>query len=216
MKASLLYMVLKESQDGNTSSSRSSLIGVAISLGGNVLISLALNCQKLAHLRVQEQEEQEQEGQQEESQDDAHRFATQEGCADERSRLLKQEAPERAGSRYNTFSSHHRSIRSSGSLIEDGNGSNGSNGSDNDDEMQDGQAKAGNRNRSTDEMDNGKTRMATQGGEEEDEEGLHEDEREQDGEEEKPEPSTKFLRSRLWWVGMGLMVVGEFGNFLCE
>ncbi len=25
-----------------------------------------------------------------------------------------------------------------------------------------------------------------------------------------------YLRSKLWWLGLGLMTLGEFGNFLCE
>lgn len=29
-------------------------------------------------------------------------------------------------------------------------------------------------------------------------------------------PSTKFLRSRLWWIGISLMATGECGNFICE
>lgn len=29
-------------------------------------------------------------------------------------------------------------------------------------------------------------------------------------------PSTKFLRSGLFWWGLSLMVLGEGGNFICE
>lgn len=28
------------------------------------------------------------------------------------------------------------------------------------------------------------------------------------------QPNTKFLKSKLWWTGMGLMVIGEGGNFV--
>ncbi|KAE8219251.1 hypothetical protein CF319_g7021 [Tilletia indica] len=30
----------------------------------------------------------------------------------------------------------------------------------------------------------------------------------------RPGPNTKFLRSRLWWCGIGLMTLGEAGNFI--
>ena len=121
------------------SSGRSTLIGVAISLAGNILISLALNCQKLAHVRL------EQEG----------------DNGDEESQRLLQ--PARANGE--TAGSYGSGVAASSS----------------------GDAAA--RSPRTTKPPGGQ-----------DSEGM----------------STKFLRSRLWWVGISLMVLGEFGNFLCE
>lgn len=126
-------------------SGRSSLIGVAISLTGNVLISLALNCQKLAHIRLEKEESNEA------SQPDRQ----QNEGSDERQRLLADAAQGRSYK-----SANQPKI-------------NGTCGNAQDDDDQDDNAQ---------------------------EEGM----------------STKFLKSRLWWIGISLMTLGEFGNFLCE
>lgn len=60
-------------------------------------------------------------------------------------------------------------------------------------------------------------------------EGEEEDEGEGQGEDESgnehgdagqqeggAQPNTRFLKSKLWWSGIGLMLLGETGNFICE
>lgn len=108
------------------------LIGALICIGANTLISLALNVQKLAHVRLQQGLEGSSEGDAED--------------ADE----------------------HHGRGSSLDEAREEG--------------VQDDEGEGGDE----DEQDN------THG------------------------PTTEFLRSRLWWTGMGLMVLGEGGNFVCE
>lgn len=130
------------------SSGRSSLIGVAISLIGNILISLALNCQKLAHVRLEKESE-------EEGEESAQRGV---GNDEERQTLLSTtERPDGYGSQ------------------------SGSNAA----------LKA-----------NGLTGHQS---------GVDEEQQEHND-----SMSTEFLRSRLWWLGISLMTLGEFGNFLCE
>lgn len=131
-------------------SSRSSLIGVAISLIGNILISLALNCQKLAHVRLEQQKDEEQgatsNGNQQNRSD----------AAGESQRLLDGRDDAR------TY----------------GDGVNG---------MQ-------------------RQRTKTNGSvADEEADRLTKDDA----------MPTEFLKSRLWWLGISLMTLGEFGNFLC-
>jgi hypothetical protein len=138
------------------SSGRSSLIGVAISLAGNVLISLALNCQKLAHVRL---EKEGQEGDYEEQ---------SVGGNDEESQRLLGEPNSSQSAGQGDYGSGRRESTSSQRTLKT-NGTDGSPGA------------------------------ATESQEVEND-----------------SMSTTFLRSRLWWLGICLMTLGELGNFLCE
>lgn len=132
-------------------SGRSSLIGVAISLIGNILISLALNCQKLAHVRL-EREGNDGGGEQQ--------ALGQENGSSENQALLHPSTSSQNSPNYGT---------------------------------------------SQGGPDHGKkTNGASQTHNEEGQGPQNES------------MSTTFLKSKLWWVGISLMTLGEFGNFLCR
>lgn len=132
-------------------SGRSSLIGVAISLIGNILISLALNCQKLAHVRL------EREGNNDGGEQQA---LGQENGSSENQALLHPSTSSQNSPNYGT---------------------------------------------SQGGPDHGKkTNGASQTHNEEGQGPQNES------------MSTTFLKSKLWWVGISLMTLGEFGNFLCR
>ncbi|PWN87102.1 DUF803-domain-containing protein [Acaromyces ingoldii] len=205
---------------GDASSSRSSLIGVAISLGGNILISLALNCQKLAHLRLQEQGQAEAQthdgaksGDEDENEDEveqSHRPALTSSSSseadDETSRLLKSPSKKSA---YDSLSSSSSSVSTKRNRSRSGSLTNGGHG------RYPSKAKHSKRPSHTSQsqavIENGGELGRDEEGDDEEGEG---EEREEEEEGETPGPTAKFLRSKLWWLGMGLMVVGEFGNFL--
>lgn len=129
-------------------SGRSSLIGVAISLIGNILISLALNCQKLAHVRLEKESNESEQSQGHES-----------GSSEENQALVEISGSSQGVHNYGTSQNVDHGKKINGAI------------------------------------------------QTHDEEGQgHQNEN----------MSTTFLRSRLWWVGISLMTLGEFGNFLCE
>ncbi|PWN37835.1 DUF803-domain-containing protein [Meira miltonrushii] len=154
-------------------SGRNSLIGVAISLAGNVLISLALNCQKLAHTRMQR-----------EAQGLDPNFLSDEEEESESQPLQKSS----------------RSPSSSGRGQDVGYGSTSS------------LPKPTNANNSPPKSRQMSRSSSVSAGS-----GKRKSTSESDGENNEPnrkEVNTEFLRSRLWWLGLGLMSLGEFGNFL--
>ncbi|UZJ53122.1 hypothetical protein CBS101457_002442 [Exobasidium rhododendri] len=134
------------------SSGRSSLIGVAISLVGNILISLALNCQKLAHVRLEQQGK------------DVEQVKPQ-TSHDEESRTLLNRSDTTGSSR-----KYGSDVTQSPPHTKQTAKNNNSGGSQH--------------------------------------VGSEDEEGHQEG------MSTTFLRSRLWWLGISLMTLGEFGNFL--
>lgn len=135
---------------------RSSLIGVAISLTGNILISLALNCQKLAHLRLQNQA--------------------------------------RSSGKNSTPPSPH------------------SNG---DDEEPNESTLLNSKKPVRYDQDLGEGARNEEREEREEAESPDENGEEENGTESN-KISTDYLYSRLWWLGLALMSLGELGNFLCE
>lgn len=180
-------------------SGRSSLIGVAISLSGNVLISLALNCQKLAHIRLQQEQEQQRGqvqkrgGQSSHGRQDQGVSSSGDGgnaghASGERSALLGPTQSRKDGDGYGTL---------------DGEG-----GADSPSSTSSG-TKHDQRRQSASEQ-----QQQQQGGNgpQENAEG----DAQFDSSTSPSTFSTDFLKSRLWWLGIGLMTLGEFGNFLCE
>lgn len=158
---------------GKMNSGRNSLIGVAISLAGNVLISLALNCQKLAHTRMQR-----------EAQGLDPNFLSDEEEESESQPLQK-------------------SSRSPSSTAQGQDGGYGSTSS------LPTPTKATNSPPKSRQMSRSSSASGAS--------GKKKSTPDSDGENNEPnrkEVNTEFLRSRLWWLGLGLMSLGEFGNFL--
>ncbi|PWN43105.1 DUF803-domain-containing protein, partial [Ceraceosorus guamensis] len=145
------------------SDAQSTFIGVAICLCANVVISLALNCQKLAHVRIQ------QDGEHDADQGETFSRAKQ-TAQREHLPLL---APTNAAN-------------GSGTLDY---GSSGSQGGT----QTSCERSSPNESRSRSSASPTKPRKN----------------RRSDS-----SPTTDYLRSKLWWLGMGLMVLGESGNFL--
>lgn len=138
-----------------TVSGRSSLIGVSISLAGNILISLALNCQKLAHLRLQNEARTDKVAS---ASDSELAESSNEEEADEVTVLIN-----KRGERVQQYDGRKADRQAAGeeaSCV-------GDRGREQDDEVAD-------------------------------------------------KLSTDFLHSRLWWLGLALMSLGELGNFLCR
>lgn len=162
-----------------TPSSRS-LIGVAVAVGGNVLISVALNCQKLAHLRLNGQNPHEQHSKRDEVEDEQSIDEEDQGQDPD----LGQEDDGDRGRLSNGYGSTDVRVNMGGAGSTNWPGGTygikAPNGAPGDADGADDDTQAG----SDDGSDHG--------------------------------PSTRFLRSKLWWLGMGLMIVGEGGNFLCE
>lgn len=160
---------------GGPSDGRSSLIGVAISLGGNVLISLALNCQKLAHLRLQQEAEEN-----DPSLTKAHR-RRQSSHANHRGHSSEQPSEQEPLLRSNHSPTHYDGsspTSSSGARVTSPNSKPTS-------------PSAHSRNSSQVDDDDEPVKPSSTSW------------------------STEFLKSRLWWLGLALMTLGEFGNFLC-
>lgn len=177
-------------ESSGVSASRSSLVGVAISLTGNVLISLALNCQKLAHLRLQR----EAQGL------DPDELSDDEGGDDgdgEHQPLLRHGAA--------SSGTHHLAPHDGY-----GSASHGTPRSPATPKSRDSSQPSSRRSSSTTaKMANGQVKPAE----------VHDQQQQQqqqdgNGNERKESMSTEFLRSRLWWLGLGLMTLGELGNFL--
>ncbi|CCF51775.1 hypothetical protein NDA14_005087 [Ustilago hordei] len=113
-------------------------IGVVVAVAGNVTISLALNCQKLAHTRLQKSHQESQ------SQDDNHNNSSSEDA------VAKPHQPNSHETQSNGHAGEDQQVSNSRSS-----GGNNNNGMD-----------------------------------------------------------TEFLHSKLWWLGLALMTIGEAGNFI--
>lgn len=140
---------------------RSSLIGVSISLAGNILISLALNCQKLAHLRLQNEARTDKVAS---ASDSESAESSNEEEADEVTVLIN-----KRGERVQQYDGRKADRQAAGEHSNAGEEAScvGDRGREQDDDVAD--------------------RL-----------------------------STDFLHSRLWWLGLALMSLGELGNFLCK
>jgi hypothetical protein len=147
------------SRQMSSSGGRSSLIGVCISLISNILISLALNCQKLAHVRLEREEDDKQ----------GSHITRNDGGDEESQRLLNNDNSTQSTRQYGGYQSgSQKSRRNSRAGQEAATAANGS------------------------------------------------EERDHAGKSSNDGMSTTFLRSRLWWLGICLMTLGEMGNFTCE
>lgn len=131
-----------------TFSSSRTWIGVVVAVAGNVTISLALNCQKLAHTRLQKE------------QDDHSDGASDQGSSN-------REQDDRQGRRSSKQSSSNSGVATAqnGHAHTDHHDGNGQNG-------------------------HGKSSENGNG------------------------MDTMFLQSKLWWLGLALMTIGEGGNFI--
>ncbi|KAI7302427.1 DUF803-domain-containing protein [Hortaea werneckii] len=169
---------------GGGSNGWSSLIGVATAICGNILISFALNTQRYAHLRLS-RDRQECEEKQQQRQKSGR-------AADDQPRSYGsvQEAIAEERATENAKSEPHSDGRDGGWT---GTGESG--------EMEPLIPRLGKDRGSRDETDR-------EGSEDEPEQDDDED---QDGND---SHGNSYLKSPIWWVGIGLMVLGEAGNFL--
>lgn len=138
-------------------SSSKTWIGVVVAVAGNVTISLALNCQKLAHTRLQNQ----QNGQHDD-QDDDDAFVSEDGANRQRPSAGQASSSASSTAKQNGHADSDSNGQNGHKSIGNGNSSNSS----------------GNGNGNGNGMD------------------------------------TMFLQSKLWWLGLALMTIGEGGNFI--
>ncbi|KAI6855528.1 DUF803-domain-containing protein, partial [Hortaea werneckii] len=188
------HFILAESGNGSSggggSNGWSSLIGVATAICGNILISFALNTQRYAHLRLsRDRQECEEKQQQQQQRQKSGSAADGHG----RSYGSMQEAVAEERAVVNGMSVPHPD-RKGGAWR--GGGEDGEREPliprlGKDDGKDDG---------SRDEMD---------------EDGsVDEEEHDEDQDGNDSHGGNSYLKSPIWWVGIGLMVLGEAGNFL--
>ncbi|KAI7298308.1 DUF803-domain-containing protein, partial [Hortaea werneckii] len=184
------------SGSGGSGNGWSSLIGVATAICGNILISFALNTQRYAHLRLsrdrqvcEEKQQQRQKSERAAADDYQTRSygSLQESIAEERAVVNGKSEPRLDGGDVRW--------RSSG-----GGGGSGS---------WDGFAESGEREPLI-------PRLGKDNADEDETDGeVSADEEEQDeDQDENDSHGISYLKSPIWWVGIGLMVLGEAGNFL--
>ncbi|CAD6896786.1 unnamed protein product [Tilletia controversa] len=227
---------------------RPAFIGIVIAITANIIISLALNVQKMAHIRLQ-QEQQQQEQQRYEEEDDEHGFDGYEDEEDD-----EEERVQGDGAHPNTrfrvqvdtiqeeSESPSASARTS-QLLTPGPPSSeppspspaprsklSANMSMVQDEGQ--QQQSHERSGSSTEVDSAPSPPISASKAKLQHPSPTSSSSSSDGDNEalllsrrsshhsnttgtsKPSPNTKFLRSRLWWCGIGLMTLGEAGNFI--
>ncbi|PWN50432.1 DUF803-domain-containing protein [Violaceomyces palustris] len=194
-----LGMEAKDPRNNNTRS----LIGVAVAVAGNVTISLALNCQKLAHLKLN-------------GGDGRSKRVAEEEEGEEERRLLGMDENEEGVDgrrRYGSLGIDARRQakwnlggRDVGGKVGNGRGSEGLTDQEMDEE---GDGNLSNGHAGGHSLEDGED------GEEEEEveeeqtvQGARHDEAGPQG------PNAKFLKSKLWWLGIALMTLGEMGNFI--
>ncbi|KAI6793443.1 DUF803-domain-containing protein [Hortaea werneckii] len=170
---------------GGGSNGWSSLIGVATAICGNILISFALNTQRYAHLRLSRDRQECEEKQQQQRQKSGR-------AADDQPRSYGsvQEAIAEERAAENAKSEPHSDGRDGGWT---GSGESG--------EREPLIPRLGKDSGSRDETD----------GEGSDNEAEQDEEEDQEGND---SHGNSYLKSPIWWVGIGLMVLGEAGNFL--
>lgn len=163
--ASLSVILPSSLSSVSMSFQKRALIGALICIGGNTLISLALNVQKLAHQKTKEQTDHEGEAapsaQQSNPAGSYEEVEEVDANGEYRIDDSGNNSKQRYTARKSSSAGHSRSRTGSASYGQGG-----------DDSQAEQQADSG--------------------------------------------PNTRFLKSKLWWLGFGLMVLGECGNFICE
>ncbi|KAI6915183.1 DUF803-domain-containing protein [Hortaea werneckii] len=188
------------SGSGGSGNGWSSLIGVATAICGNILISFALNTQRYAHLRLSRDRQvcEEKQQQQQQQRQKSGRAAADDYQTRSYGSLQGAIAEERA---VENGKSEPRS--DGGDLRWRSSGGGGGGGS------WDGFAESGEREPLIPRL--GKDNAD----EDETDEEISADEEEQDEDQhENDSHGNSYLKSPIWWVGIGLMVLGEAGNFL--
>ncbi|RMY81424.1 hypothetical protein D0862_12364 [Hortaea werneckii] len=171
----------------------SSLIGVATAICGNILISFALNTQRYAHLRLSRdrqvcEEKQQQQQQQRQKSGGAARDHQVRSYGSLQEAVAEERAVENAKSepRSDGEDVRWRSGGGSGGYWDGG-------------EREPLIPRLGKDNGDEDETD---------------EEGSADEEEQDEERDENESHGNSYLKSPIWWVGIGLMVLGEAGNFL--
>lgn len=165
---------------------RASLTGVAISIGGNILISIALNVQKLSHMRLADQKNQ------------ATRIDSQGNHSNVQSASngqLEGEVEEEDGDGDDDPDENESTPLTPSPSNKTYGGLNKSNSES--------RSSLPSLSKSNRRVNSNLTSNPTS-------EETDEDFDRSDG------PGSGFLHSRLWWLGISLMALGEMGNFLCE
>ena len=146
-----------------------SLIGVAVAVAGNVTISLALNCQKLAHLHLQHRRQSKDQDQDQDQDQDGDRDGNRDGNEDPDTLALP----------------HH-------DLMVPNQSSSSSLSGNKQTDIDHDETLAQDRGSSSPASGSGSSMSPSNG------------------------TNTDFLKSKLWWLGIALMTLGEAGNFICE
>ncbi|KAI7281248.1 DUF803-domain-containing protein [Hortaea werneckii] len=177
-------LTLNESGSGG-SNGWSSLIGVATAICGNILISFALNTQRYAHLRLSRDRQE---------------------CEEKQQQQQRQKSGTAADGHGRSYGSMQEAVAEERAVVNgmsepdlDGKGD-GWRGSGEDGERVPFIPRLGKDGGSPDETD---------------EEGSgDEEEHDEDQDGNDSHGRNSYLKSPIWWVGIGLMVLGEAGNFL--
>ncbi|KAI7310719.1 DUF803-domain-containing protein [Hortaea werneckii] len=182
---------------GGSGNGWSSLIGVATAICGNILISFALNTQRYAHLRLSRDRQVCEEKQQQQQRQKSGRAAADDYQTRSYGSLQEAVAEERAVVNGKSES------RSDGGDVRWRSSGGGGGGS------WDGFAESGEREPLIPRLgkDYGN-------GDETDEEVSADEEEQDEDQDENDSHGNSYLKSPIWWVGIGLMVLGEAGNFL--
>lgn len=209
--ASLFYSSLAISTP--SPQARASLIGVAIATGGNILISVALNVQKLSHMRLADQKSSSRPNSEvrngnRTSNDDYHALQRNQSEREEEAISDGDEDGNGSGLDETAPLTPSPANRTYGGL--DSNGQKSSN-----DKLPSLNNRIKANSTSIGSISNGRADLeGNENGNSKfkrnDRENSEEDFNHSSG------PGSEFLRSRLWWFGISLMTLGEAGNFLCE
>ncbi|CEH13035.1 Uncharacterized conserved protein [Ceraceosorus bombacis] len=200
------------------SDAQSTFIGVAICLCANVVISLALNCQKLAHVRIQQDGEHDadqgatssrsRQGTEYQSDSELENGGDGGDAGGARDVLgvvvvMERERAKRTAQREHLpLLAPTNAENGSGTLDYGSSGSQGGTQTSS-------ERSSPNESRSRSSASPTKPRKKRRSDSSDVDAQPHcEHDHDQQG------PTTDYLRSKLWWLGMGLMVLGESGNFL--
>ncbi|KAI7561406.1 DUF803-domain-containing protein [Hortaea werneckii] len=184
------HFILAESGNGSSggggSNGWSSLIGVATAICGNILISFALNTQRYAHLRLSRDRQE---------------------CEEKQQRQKSGSAADGHGRSYGSMQeavAEERAVVNGMSVPHPDRKGGAWRGGGEDGEREPLIPRLG--------KDDGKDDESR---DETDEEGSgDEEEHDEDQDGNDSHAGNSYLKSPIWWVGIGLMVLGEAGNFL--
>ncbi|EPQ30737.1 uncharacterized protein PFL1_01638 [Pseudozyma flocculosa PF-1] len=190
--------------------STQSFIGVVVAVAGNITISLALNCQKLAHLRLQR------ESSPPEKQTDWPDCETRQDLrqADDQEVGDEGEDANAAGPQLVTSATRRIGKRSRDETASSSTTSSSGAASYTKQTLLDSEAASDNGERDGQDSSH---RSQHQKPTSEDDNDEEEDDGGQDGADhgnESSSPGTQYLKSKLWWLGIALMTIGEGGNFI--